>query len=299
MQQYSGNPFGSSNQAQGGFNTLRQFGTDPQQVRQHISETINQGQQQFSGYAQQMAGQGYPQQFAGQGFHSGMRAGATNPQEVRQHIAQDLGYSNMNQMSASGFQSAPAHYSVMQAGATNPQEVRQHIAQDLGYGGQQFASSPMHAGATDPQVAQQHIAQDLGYRNASYGPQEQYGGHYNQGAFQQVMQSAPAQVQGNQGQQVGQFQGGYGQAMYGQSANNSAFGQFGTNVQEVRQDIQQDLSNQVGAMTSQQAGALRGQYGGSSQGFSQGQAMNSAFGQFGTNPQTVRGHISQDLNNFQ
>ncbi|EPZ43557.1 hypothetical protein [Alicyclobacillus acidoterrestris] len=228
MQQYSGNQFGSSNQTQGGFNTLRQFGTDPQQVRQHISETFNQGQQQFGGYAQQMAGQGYPQQFAGQGFHS-----------------------------------------------------------------------VMHAGATNPQVVQQHIAQDLGYSNASFGAQEQYGGHYNQGAFQQVMQSVPAQVQGNQGQQLGQFQGGYGQAMYGQGANNGAFGQFGTNVQEVRQDIQQDLSNQVGAMTSQQAGALRGQYGGSSQGFSQGQATNSTFGQFGTNPQTVRGHISQDLNNFQ
>ncbi|MFB5190255.1 hypothetical protein [Alicyclobacillus fastidiosus] len=202
QQQYSGNQqFGASGQMQGGYNTLRQFGTDPQQVRQHISES---------------------QQYGGQGFGG-----------------------------------------VMQAGATDPRVVQQHIAQDLGYGG--YGAS------------------------ASYGGQQQY----NQGAFQQVMQSAPAQVQGGQGQQLGQFQGGYNQGY-----SNSTFGQYGTNPQVVRQHIQQDLSNQVGSMTSEQAGAYRGQFAGGGQGvMSQGQGMNSTFGEFATDPQTVRQHIQQDLSN--
>ncbi|GMA62433.1 DUF4175 domain-containing protein [Alicyclobacillus fastidiosus] len=214
QQQYPGNQqFGASGQLQGGYNTLRQFGTDPQQVRQHISESLNQGSMQ---------------QYGGQGSGG-----------------------------------------VMQAGATDPRVVQQHIAQDLGYGA-----------------------------SASYGGQQ-----YNQGAFQQVMQSAPAQVQGGQGQQLGQFQGGYNQGY-----SNSTFGQFGTNPQVVRQHIQQDLSNQVGSMTSEQAGAYRGQFGGGAQGMmsqgqmsqgqmSQGQGMNSTFSQFGTNPQEVRQHIQQDLSN--
>jgi hypothetical protein len=214
------------------------------------------------------------------------------------------------------FNQAPQGYNTLREFATDPQVVQQHIQQSLqGQPQQSYQSqmSPfaggmhdvMHAGATNPQTVQQHIAQDLGYQ----GPQaNQYGyagqNQFNPAAMQQVMHAAPAQVQGAHGQQLGyNAQPQYANSYFPQ-AQNSAFGEFGTNPQVVRQHIQQDLANQQGAMTSQQAGGYRPQQMSYGQGITAQQnygqqPQGGMFSQFGTNPQAVRQQIQQDLNGYQ
>lgn len=284
MQQNFGNPaFGGA--AQQGYNTLRQFGTPAQEVRQHISESLQQGGQSFQQPSASFGQFGAPQ--ANSAMNSVMRAGATNPQFVQQHIAQDLGYAPYaNAHGAAG--------SAMHAGATNPQEVQQHIAQDLGYSNYANQSQSFQ----QPQSSFQQ-------------PQASF----QQGVVDQVMNAAPAQIQGQQGQQFGHYAQAqnYPQAQnYAnpQSYSNSTFGQFGTNPQMIRQQIQSDLSNNVGAMSSQQAGAFHGSmsYGqgvtAQNQNFApqnaqNAQYQNSTFGQFGTSPQAVRQQIQQDLGHYQ
>ncbi|EJY55382.1 hypothetical protein URH17368_2122 [Alicyclobacillus hesperidum URH17-3-68] len=209
----------------------------------------------------------------GQGFNT-LRQFGTHPQEVQSHIQQDLypGYS---------YASSPMH-----AGATNPQIVQQHIAQDLGYaqpsygyaGPQVPTGSTLSQFGSNPQMVRQHIQQDLhGYGYAATNQAQ------NVGVTHQVMQSVPAQIHSQT------F--GYGYAQH--PASHSTLGQFGSNPQMVQQHIQQDLHNQVGAMSSQQAGAFHGAN------YPSAQGAVGTFGQFGTNPQVVRQHIAQDLGYYQ
>ncbi|WP_018130238.1 hypothetical protein [Effusibacillus pohliae] len=241
-------PFGGQQQAWGlGAQAMFQpgfAGTNPQQVRQDIARDsgFRYGAQQAYGQPAQAFG---GQQQAGLGAQAMFQPGfaGTNPQQVRQDIAQDGGFRYAAQQAYG--QPAQAFGGQQQAGlgaqamlqpgfaGTNPQQVRQDIARDGGfrYGAQQAYGQPAQAfggqqqaglgaqamlqpgfAGTNPQQVRQDIAQEGGFR---YGAQQAYG--------------QPAQAFG------GQQQAGLGpQAMFQP-------GFAGTNPQQVRQDIAQDV----------------------------------------------------------
>ncbi|WAH35938.1 hypothetical protein [Alicyclobacillus dauci] len=188
-------------------------------------------------------------------------------------------------------------------------------AMNQGFGGasqmgQQYGNSTFGQFGTDPQVVRQHIQEDL---QSAFGGQQMGGmavrqGSVNGAAMQQAISSVPAQVRGQQGQQLG-----YGaQAQFGQQFGNSTLGQFGTNPQQVRQHIQEDLQNAAfGGSQGQGAGmgmgmgmgaqgagmSMGGQGAGMGMGGQAGAFGGNTLGQFGTNPQQVRQHIQEDLQN--
>lgn len=256
-----GNPGQFANQAGGmGYGgTLSQYGSNPQMVRQQIAGAPQAAQQPQQSMMGNNGPQGNPGAFAST-QSSPMHAGATNPQEVRQNIAQDLGYSQMRQP--------------MQQSQQNPM--------------QQMQQQPMHQAQQQPMQQSQQPMQQM------QQPQQSYQGYqgipYDQHAFAQMMQ--------NQGQQ--QPFGSSNYAPQGQQPQG-ALAEFGTPVQNVRQDINQDLNRQIGSMTSQQAGAYRNaQPMGAQQQFASQQGQpTSMLAQYGTNPQTVREHIQQDMQRFQ
>lgn len=238
-QSYGGGMSGQGGQyGQQGYNTLRQFGTNPQDVRNHMSETM-----QSTGY--------HPGTFGAQGYGaSPMNAYTTDPQVVRQHIQQDLGYAQGGYGVQGGYASSPMH-----AYATDPQLVRQHIQQDLGYahqGGQQlqgmhqgYGASQMSNTGVVHQVMQAVPAQVHGMQGQQMGYGVQSNAQSTFGQYGTNPQTVQQHIQSDLNNQVGQmssYQAGYQQGgQYGQSMQAGAYGQFGTNPQTVRQHIGQDL----------------------------------------------------------
>ncbi|PLR78776.1 hypothetical protein CU633_02990, partial [Bacillus sp. V3-13] len=182
----------------------------------------------------------------------------TNPQQVRQDIARDLAYGSQQQggMMAGGLQggmmaggldgsyqmaggmmdgSAPIRrgmqgsslmaqnaQSIVQPGfGTNPQQVRQDIARDLAYGSQQQQGGMMAGGLQGGMMA--------GGLDGSY----QMAGGMMDG-------SAPLR------------RGMQGTWQMGQNAQSIVQPGFGTNPQQVRQDIARDLA--YGSQQQQGAG---------------------------------------------
>ncbi len=231
-----------------GYNTLRQFGSNPQEVRSHIANELSPSATSFAG--------------------SPMHAGGTDPRVVQQQIAQDLGYHG-GQSNYYGTNSFSGGGLLSQFG-THPQMVQQHIQQDLsGYNNQAGYATGQFGQGSVQQVMQSVPAQiQAHYGNASVGTQHygtpqyataqystpQYGTsqHYGAGTLAQfgthpqvVQQHIQNDLQNQVGtitsQQAGGYQGQGGGYYATQNTPNGAFGQFGTNPQVVRQHIQQDL----------------------------------------------------------
>jgi hypothetical protein len=194
---------------------------------------------------------------------------------------------------------------------SNPQMVQQHISEDLHSGGYPTSSyqgayntgnysgqggSTFGQYGTDPQVVRQHIQQDLGNTQGNSQGQGQ-GQGYNQQAYSQMNQNQNQNQNQSNYNQMNQNQGYASQGQSGYGYGNSTLSQYGTNPQMVQQHIRSDLAYGQGSMSSQQAGSYRPNY--DTQGYGQNgysnQSGGQTFAQFGTDPQVVRQHISQDL----
>ncbi|MCL6548822.1 MAG: hypothetical protein K6T30_07915 [Alicyclobacillus sp.] len=253
-----------------GTSTFAQFGTNPQLVQQQIQQDLAQARAPQGAYGQvanpavMTAGASNPQfvrqqiaQDLGQGAWQGpamaMQAGGigtstlaqfgSNPQEIRQQIAQDLGQAAWQGPAMAAPPTAVHGTSTFAQFGTNPQFVQQQIARDLGHvQGPAMMAQPQYLNP----YAQAGVYQPV--QNQAY---------YNPAVFQQVMgavQTNPQQVR----QQIQQdiqsglqppaflthAQGMAAQtapALPGQAFTASTLGQFGTDPQLVRQQIQSDL----------------------------------------------------------
>ncbi|RFU70803.1 hypothetical protein D0469_04975 [Peribacillus saganii] len=293
------NAFGMGTGGFGGVQSVMQpgfAGTDAQQVRQEIQQDLANRSMQQGGFTQQAGGfapmggftqqaggfapmGGFTQQaggFAG-GAQSVMQPGfaGTDAQQVRQEIQQDLANQSM-QRSAGGFTQQAGGFAPMggftqQAGGFAP--MSGYTQQAGGFGGMQSVMQPGFAG-TDAQQVRQEIQQDLANQSM------QRAGGYTQ-------QAGGFTLGGGFGQQAGGAQAG----MF--AGTGSAIS--GTDAQQVRQEIQQDLMNQ----SMQQQGGFGQQAGFTQQaGFGQaGMFAGAGSAISGTNAQQVRQEIAQDLSN--
>ncbi|WP_258111818.1 hypothetical protein [Alicyclobacillus sp. SP_1] len=290
---------------------LREFGTNPQVVQQHIqqdlgyygngstemmhyqpmfshamSNPIMQGQgysnQQGYGQGQGMQGQGYSNQ-QGYGQGQGMQG---------QGYSNQQGYGQGQGMQGQGMQGQ---------GYSN----QQGYGQGQGMQGQGYSNQQGYG--------QGQGMQGQGMQGQGYSNQHQQG--YSPQALQQVMHAAPvsANVMDSYGAESLRYGGGYA-GMQGAMQNtisqpygmgSSILSEYGTNPQVVRQHIAQDLQQGQGAMTSQQAGnrvAEAYQMYGSSIPPQTSQMQHpmgsSMLSQYGTSPQVVQSHIQQDLSSM-
>ncbi|MCY0888653.1 MAG: hypothetical protein OWQ59_09385 [Alicyclobacillaceae bacterium] len=148
---------------------------------------------------------------------------------------------------------------------------------------------------TNPQVVQQHIQQDLGY----YGNGSTEMMHY-QPMFSHAMSNPIMQGQGYSNQQgYGQGQGMQGQGMQGQSYSNQH--QQGYSPQALQQvmhaaPVSANVMDSYGAESLRYGGGYAGMQGAMQNTISQPYGMGSSIlSEYGTNPQVVRQHIAQDL----
>lgn len=216
-----------------GYSTLREFGTNPQEVRSHIA----------GGYQPSMTTYGT----------SPMHAGATDPRVVQGHIAQDLGYGGAQ--AGHYATTAPMGGSILSQFGSQPQMVQQHIRQDLApnYGmTPNYATAGYGPSATVQQVMQSVPSQVYQPYGGGYTSTAQTTG-YGTSTFAQYgtdPQTVQQHIQNDLQQQVGsmtsQQAGGWAGAPTSQyqpttQSPTGMFNQFATNPQQVRQHIQQDL----------------------------------------------------------
>jgi hypothetical protein len=165
---------------------------------------------------------------------------------------------------------------------TNPQVVQQHIQQDLGYYGN-GSTEMMHYQPMFSHAMSNPIMQGQGYSN-----QQGYG------------QGQGMQGQGYSNQQgYGQGQGMQGQGMQGQSYSNQH--QQGYSPQALQQvmhaaPVSANVMDSYGAESLRYGGGYAGMQGAMQNTISQPYGMGSSIlSEYGTNPQVVRQHIAQDL----
>ncbi|MBX5436196.1 MAG: hypothetical protein IRZ33_03155 [Alicyclobacillaceae bacterium] len=206
-----------------GASTLAQFGTNPQWVQQQIQQDLAQ------------ASHAFPPTGAFYGANPAvMAAGASNPQMVRQQIQQDLGQQAPGQNPAGGFGT-----STLAQFGSQPQEIRQQIAQDLGQnpwqGQPQYLNPYAQAGVYQP-------VQNQAYYNPAVFQQVMHSVQTNpQQVRQQIQQDIQSGMQPPAFLQQAPVPAGAMQAPSGSLQPGSTLGQFGTNPQLMRQQIQSDL----------------------------------------------------------
>ncbi|WP_180954571.1 hypothetical protein [Bacillus sp. V5-8f] len=244
------------------------FGTNPQQVRQDIARDLAYGrqQQQQGGFTQQAGG------MQGGMMSGGMQGGMTSGGMQGGMMSSGMMGDGSSMMSAGmqdgsqmrrGMMGTPQQaqniQSVLQPNfGTNPQQVRQDIARDLAYGRQQQQQGGFTQQAGGMQGGMMSGGMQGGMMSSGMQGGMMSGGMMGDGSS---MMSTGMQ----DGSQL--RRGMMGTAMQAQNAQAALQPNFGTNPQQVRQDIARDLaygSQQQGAggqMSSFQAGMMANQGG--------------------------------------
>ena len=291
-----------------GYGSLTQFASNPQDIRNQIQQDLqgyNQGYSQGfnQGYSQGYTGGApYNNALVGGGGYGGSTLSqfGTHPQGIQQQIQQDL-------------QSARAYHAQWAAqNGVNPQTVQTSTygspmsgyPQQGGYAGpgptgvstlSQYGSNPQTIQAQIQQVPNnsQGYAQQ-GYVQQNYGmnftgPTPQYS-NYGVGTGVSTLAqygSNPQQIRQQIQQDGTNWQGqGVGGGNPSPGMGGSTLGQYGTHPQMVQSQIQQDLNGQQGYGM----GGIMNQQ--SAMGIS---PQGNTLSQFGTQPQMVQGQIRQDM----